>query len=68
MSQGAEVLMLNIEYFLRYSSDDVRDNVRSIMQVYPRTQDMQRRLQNETDWTSFKQDTLKIIFSKYKKY
>lgn len=66
VSQGAEVLMLNMEYFLRYSDDEVRDNVRSIMQVYPH--DMQRRLQNEADWTSFKNETLNLLFSKSKKY
>ena len=60
--------MLNMEYFLRYSSEDVRDNVRNIMTVYPRTQDMQRRLQNEADWTNFKNETLNIIFYKSKKY
>jgi len=36
------------------------------LQVYPH--DMQRRLQNEADWTSFKNETLNLLFSKSKKY
>lgn len=68
VSQGAEVLMLNMEYFLRYSNDDVKDNIRQMMQVYPCTEEMQRRLQHEADWTSFKNQTLSNIYTKSKKY
>jgi hypothetical protein len=59
--------MLSIEFFLRYSNEDVRDNVRRIMQVYPRTDEMQLRLQHETDWNNFKNFTLNDIYSKTKK-
>ena len=59
--------MLSIEFFLRFSNEDVRDNVRRIMQVYPRTDEMQLRLQHETDWNNFKNVTLNDIYSKTKK-
>ena len=67
VSQGAEVLILSIEFFLRYSNDDVRDNVRSIMNTYPRTDEMQLRLQHETDWNNYKNMTLNDIYAKIKK-
>ena len=59
--------MLSIEFFLRYSNDDVRDNVRSIMNTYPRTDEMQLRLQHETDWNNYKNMTLNDIYAKIKK-
>lgn len=57
-----------MEYFLRFSNDDVRDNIRQMIQVYPRTEEMQQRLQHEADWTNFKNKTLSNIYSKSKNY
>lgn len=53
--------------FLKHANNDVRDNVRDLMQPYPHTEDLQQKLQTHVDWTNYKQRTLKKLYNNFDK-
>ena len=65
ISLGAEIIMLRQETFLKYADEHVRDNVRDIIQPYPLTADLQRKLQTHADWAYFKSKTLKKMYENF---
>jgi hypothetical protein len=65
ISLGAELIMLSIETFLKYANDNVRDNIRQIIQPYPQTNDMQVKLQNYADWEFFKKKALNALYNEF---
>jgi hypothetical protein len=62
VSNGAEVLMLRKDIFIKHCNDQCIENIRKIVQPYPETNEMQIKLQNYADWNQFKQTTMSDIF------
>ena len=67
MSNGAEVIMLSMETFLKFADENVKSNVRRMIQPYPSTDEMQNRLQDQVDWNYFKNKTMQQIYKNMKK-
>ena len=67
ISNGAEVLMLEKEIFLKYANESVKNNIRKLIQPYPPTDDMQNKLQNSTEWKTWKNELLSDIYQNTKK-
>ena len=67
VSNGAEVIMLSMDTFLKYSDDNVKLNVRQMIQPYPSTEEMQRKLQHDVDWNYFKHKTMQQIYKNIRK-
>ncbi len=63
ISNGAEILMLDKEYFLKHANDEVRTNIRRIIQNYPPREEMQSKLQVKADWKQYKKKTLQDLYT-----
>ena len=62
ISNGAEVLMLEKEIFLKHANESVKANIRKLIQPYPPTDDMQSKLQNVSDWKCWKDELMNDIY------
>ncbi len=62
VSNGAEVLMLRKDIFLKNCNDRCIENIRKIVQPYPETSEMQMKLQNYANWNQYKQATMSDMF------
>ena len=67
ISNGAEVLMLHKDVFLKYSNDSVKQSVIKLTQPYPDTSEMQLKLQHFTEWNKFKALTMNEAFRNLKR-
>lgn len=56
VSNGAEVVMIRKDVFLRNADTRVRNNIRNLFHPYPETEAMQAKLQNKADWMHFKKN------------
>jgi hypothetical protein len=54
ISNGAEIVMLDKDTFLRQSDTRVKDNIRKLIQPYPEADEMQEQYQVVTDWKNYK--------------
>ncbi len=54
ISNGAEVVMLNKDTFLKHSDTKVRDNIRRMIQPYPLAEEIQEKYQIVEDWKNYK--------------
>ena len=59
--------MLSMETFLKFADENVKSNVRRMIQPYPSTDEMQNRLQDQVDWNYFKNKTMQQIYKNMKK-
>lgn len=50
--------MIRKDVFLRHADTRVRNNIRQLVQPYPRTEAMQDKLQNKADWMHFKKNLM----------
>jgi hypothetical protein len=62
VSNGAEVLMLHKDIFLKNCNDQCIENIRKIVQPYPETNEMQMKLQNYSNWNQYKQFLISDMF------
>lgn len=60
--------MLDKEIFLKYANEKVIENIRRMIQPYPQTEDMQRKLQNVADWKYYKDLTMETVYKNIKKH
>jgi hypothetical protein len=54
ISNGAEIVMLDKDTFLRKADTKVKDNIRKMIQPYPEAAEMQEQYQILTDWKNYK--------------
>jgi hypothetical protein len=58
ISNGAEVLMLRKDIFLKHSNSKVAENVRKIIQPYPESSELQIKLRTFSEWNAYKKFTM----------
>lgn len=63
ISNGAEVLMLDKDFFLQNADEEVRNNIRQLKQNYPPSEEMQSKLQTTADWKYYKKKTIDELYS-----
>ncbi len=54
LSDGAELVMLEQETFLKQANPTVIDNVRKLIHSYPESTEIQEKFQKAVDWTNYK--------------
>lgn len=60
ISNGAEIVMLDKDTFLRHADTLVKDNIRKLIQPYPEVHDMQEKYQVLTDWKNYKASSSEV--------
>ena len=50
--------MIKKDFFVKYCSDIVRRNIRTLTRPYPSPKALQHNLQSHTDWSQYKQDKM----------
>jgi hypothetical protein len=60
LSEGAELVMLENETFLKKANRLVIDNIRKLTRSYPESNEIQEKFQREVDWTFYKNNLPEI--------
>lgn len=61
VSQGAELIMISKEFFMKNATEQVQRYIREEVQPYPSENALQVNLQREVNWRLFRQDTVDDI-------